>query len=229
LDTEKDVKKCGFLLFIGGAVFTAVIILWPIFMVLSQTEGEIGEQLTAISFQPEMYKLNFFIASLIAPAMALILVMLAFKVETRMKTPKLNTLGAVLIVPYAVLVSFAYISQYTLLQGFLNDGDWLQAELWYFNNAASVPYFINQLGYAFFGFSGMLIGFKFLKEKGILRAIGVLLWLSGILSFAAFGGLMLGSELMNFSTIISGLLTLPIGILVMSWGLHLGRREGSYG
>jgi hypothetical protein len=124
------------------------------------------------------------------------------------------------------LASFSYTSQYTVLQSFLRREDFVQAELWYFENFGSVPYFINQLGYVFFGLSGLFIGFKFLKEQGVPRAVGVLLWISGILSFIAFGGLALGSELMNFSTLISGMLTLPIGILVMVWGKGLMRIEG---
>lgn len=223
MSSKKDLINNGFQLFIGGGLFTGVVILWPILMVFSQVEGDMQEQLLMISDQPGMYMLNFFVASLIAPTMALILVLLAFRVKTRENTLVLNILGSIFIAPYITFVSFAYASQYTILQGFLRVGDLVQAKIWYFENSTSFPYFVNQLGYVFYGLSGLLIGYKFLREKGIPRAIGILLWISGILSFIAFFGLVVGSELLNSTTIISGLLTLPIGILVMILGLRLKR------
>lgn len=225
MNTSNDLNRTGSSLLVQGAVFLAIVLLWPIFMTLSKITGDIQEQLLVIAERRSIYILNFVIASLIAPALSLIMVTLSFYVPTKKKTPILSVFGIILLAPYLTLVSIAYTSQYTILQSFITEGNLPLAELWYLDNLESIPYFINQLGYTFFALSAILIGFKFLYERGIPKTIGVLLWLSGTLSIIAFVGLTLGNKMLNFSTIISGMLTIPIGILVMIWGVTLKRQD----
>lgn len=214
---------------LGGTLFTIVILLWPIFMVLSKTTGNLHDQLLSIADNPSMYMINFVIASFIAPATSFIMITLALFIKTKKETPILNIFGVFLLAPYVTLVSIAYASQYTLLQSYLNDANFSEASLWFFENSNSVSYFLNQLGYTFFALSALLIGFKLLFEQGIPKAVGVLLWLSGFLSIVAFIGLTMKNEILNLSTIISGLTMVPIGIIVIIWGVKLARhKEISY-
>lgn len=225
MNTRDDFKRIGSSLLVQGALFMGVVLLWPIFMTLSRTTGDIQEQLLAITDSRGIYILNFVIASLIAPTLSLIMVTLAFYAPSKRKTPILSMFGIILLAPYLTLVSIAYTSQFTILQGFIIQGNLPLAELWFLDNPDSIPYFFNQLGYVFFALSALLIGFKFLYESNIAKAIGTLLWLSAFLSIVAFIGLIIGNELLNFSTIISGMLTIPIGILVMIWGVRLKRQD----
>lgn len=215
----------GKALLIGGTIYTIVVLLWPVFMILSQTNGDIQEQLSAIGGNPGIYMTTFVVASLIAPAIAFLMLILAFFIETKKKTPLLNMLGALLLTPYITLVSIAYTSQYTLFQSFIAAGNFREAEIWYFGNLHSIPYFINQLGYTFFALSALLIGYKLLFEHGAPKALGVLLWVSGLLSIIAFAGLALNNEAINSITVISGILTVPIGIIAAIWGAKRLRQK----
>ncbi|OEF97164.1 hypothetical protein [Desulfuribacillus alkaliarsenatis] len=223
--TVKTIVSNGNALLSAGIFFTVIIVLWPILMVMSEVQGTTQEQLMTIADSPRVYTINFAVASLIAPAITWIMLLLAFGIKTKKDTPFLNRFGALLLAPYVTLVSLAYTSQYTLLQSLLREGDWMQAKLWFFDNQGSIPYFANQLGYTFFALSALMIGYKFLLEQGILKAIGYLLWASGVLSIAAFVGLAINNDIMNSSTIISGLLTVPIGVLVMVLGWRRGREH----
>lgn len=224
MNSSNDLKRTGSSLLVQGALFMIIVLLWPMFMALSKTTGDIQEQLLAIAGIRNIFILNFVIASLIAPTLSLIMVTLAFYVPTKMKTPLLSMFGIILLAPYLTLASIAYTSQYTLLQSLLAEGNLPLAELWYLDNLASIPYFINQLGYTFFALSALMIGFKFLYERGIPKTIGILLWISGTLSIIAFVGLTIGSEMLNFCTFISGMLTIPIGILIIIWGVRLNKQ-----
>ncbi|WP_028307995.1 hypothetical protein [Desulfitibacter alkalitolerans] len=164
------VNKTDTALFIGGVIFTVVVILWPILMIMSQPVGEMNEQLLFIQAKSDIYTMSFVLASLIAPSISFILICIAFFVPSKKETPILNMMGALLLAPYITLVSIAYASQYTILQSFLSLGDLFQASYWYFGNQNSIPYFVNQLGYIFFALSGLLIGYRFLFEDELTPA-----------------------------------------------------------
>ncbi len=208
----------------GGIFYTTIVLLWPIFMALSEVDGGIQEQLLIISNDPSIYKLNFIIASLVAPAITLIMILLAYGIPSQKRHPIHHLIGVICLVPYVILVSISYISQYTILFSYFSIDNMDAARQWYFPNADSIPYFLNQLGYSFFAISALLIGHKLLYEKGIPKAIGILLWLSGALSIVAFVGYMGNNHILNASTIISGLLTLPMGILVIIVGFKMKRK-----
>ena len=92
---------------------------------------------------------------------------------------------------------------------------------WFFASPYSIAYFLNQLGYTFFAFAACAIGWKFLFENGLLKGIGVLLWASGSLSIIAFIGLAIQNEFLNLATFLSGVLTIPFGILVALKGWRM--------
>ena len=215
-------KKSGMGLFWGGLLLTIVLLLWPILMFISEVQGTVGEQLEQIAQDPSLYMANFFIASLIAPALIILLVTLAFSLDTNLRTPLLDQVGIIFLVIYAVLVSIAYTSQYVYLPGLLTEGEMSLAKPWFFHDGGtSISYFLNQLGYACFGAAALLIGYKLLFERAMAKAAGVLLWASGLLSLAAFAGLALQIEIQGVISIISGLLMLPVSILAIFWGKKL--------
>lgn len=187
-------------------------------MVIAEPGGTVDEQLSSIIENSFAYRVNFFLASLIAPALVVVMITLALFVDTQKETPFLNYFGAFLLIPYFLLVSIAYTSQYVLLPKLFTDPD--IAMMWLFTSPHSIAYFLNQLGYTFFAFAACAIGWKFLFEKGLAKSIGVLLWASGVLSIIAFIGLAIQNEFLNLATFPSGLLTIPFGIVVVL----LGRR-----
>lgn len=223
LSTRTDEKRVGRVLWYSGIALTLVVVLWPPLMLLSQPTGTTEEQLAALANDATLYKLNFFVASLIAPVVVVVLMVLALFAPTVRETPLLDVLGVFLLAPYVVLVSVAYTSQYTILHNLLAEGQMDEASLWLFENTHSVPYFLNQLGYTFFALAALLIGYKFLSASGFPRAIGVLLWASGLLSLVAFLGLALENDFLNMTTFVSGVLIVPVGLLVAEWGRRLSR------
>ena len=221
-ETRKNQRGAA-ALFWGGMFFTVIVMLWPILMVISEVQGTVDEQLLQILQTPRLYMANFLVASLIAPALLFLMLTFAFAVETRMRIPLFEQIGAVFLTVYTALVSIAYTSQYAYLPRLLAAGEMEQARLWLFSSNVSLPYYLNQLGYACFAVAALLIGFKLLYETGIPRIIGTLLWASALLSLLAFGGLALQLEAQGIASVMSGLLTLPVGILSIFWGKKLLR------
>jgi hypothetical protein len=217
---ELHISKSGSLLLYGGAALLFVIVLWPVFMVISQFDGTIEEQLLSLSTGSSLYQINFFIASLIAPVFLFVMYVLAFFVETGKQTPVLNILGAAFLIPYLILVSISYTSQYVILPTLIEAHNLETARLWLFDNPESIVYYLNQLGYLFLAIAMCSIGWKYLFEKGLFKFTGILLWSSGILSVIAFAGLALGSSAINAATFLSGILILPFAIIVV----FIGRR-----
>ena len=218
-----DERRVGRALLYSGIALTIVIVLWPPLMILSQPTGTVEEQLAAIAGDPGLYKLNFFVASLIAPTVVSVLMVLALVAPAERETPLFDVLGLFVLAPYIGLVSIAYTSQYTILHYLLAAGQMDHASTWLFEHSHSIPYFLNQLGYTFFALGALLIGYKFLLSTGLPRAIGTLLWASGLLSLVAFSGLALENELLNTATFVSGVLIVPVGVLVAEWGRRLSR------
>lgn len=209
-------------LFWGGIVFTLIVAIWPVLMVASDLQGTVEEQLTQIAEAPGLFMANFFIASLIAPA--LVALMLTFtSVKLEKTTPLLDRIGSLFLGGYFVLVTLSYTAQYAFLPRLLAAGEMELAKLWFFEGPASIPYYLNQLGYALFGASAFFIGYKLLFEGGAPRLIGIALWVSGLLSWMAFFGLALQIEPQGLLSILSGLLTLPVGIMSILWGRKLLR------
>lgn len=221
--SDRTGQQSGRVLLYSGTALALVVLLWPPLMLLGQPTGTVEEQLSTIADDPALYKLNFFVASLIAPAVVVVLTVLALFAPAEKETPVLDVLGVLLLAPYVVLVSIAYTSQYTILHALLVADRTEEAAVWLFENTHSVPYFLNQLGYTFFAVSALLVGYKYLSESGLVKGIGVLLWASGLLSIVAFLGLALQNELLNLSTFLSGVLIVPVGVLVALWGRRLLR------
>jgi hypothetical protein len=208
-------------LFRGGIFFTVVVLLWPILMTASEITGTVEEQLLQISEAPGLYMANFFWASLIAPSILVLMLTFARYTETRKQTPLIYRLSLLFLAGYFVFVSISYVSQYVYLPRLLAVGNIELATAWYFGNEFSRPYFFNQLGYFLFGIAAIMIGYKMFFEPLLPRLIGIVLWASGLLCLLAFFGLILRIEGQGLISVLSGLLTLPVGIMSILWGRKL--------
>ena len=222
-----SISKRGSLLLYGGMALLVVIVLWPVFMMASRIDGPIEEQLLLLCSDSSLYQVNFFIASLIAPVFLFIMIVLALFMETGKKTPVLDILGTAFLIPYLILVSISYTSQYVLLPSLLEAHNTGTARLWFFDNPGSIAYFLNQLGYLFLAIAMCSLGWKYLFETGLFKFAGILLWSSGILSVVAFAGLAIGSSALNAATFLSGILILPFAIVVVFIGRRM-RHETIY-
>src|SRR3972149_4229888 len=115
-------------LIISGILFTIVLLLWPVFMMLSQPTGSDEDQLNWVLNHLTLYKIQFFLAFLIAPSIIyLMLAQLGKQVTTENNMIKF---GYIFIAGYAVLVSIAYCSQIILVPGLLKNGLIDQAKAW---------------------------------------------------------------------------------------------------
>ena len=214
-------KSVALALFRGGIFFTVVVLLWPVLMTASEITGSVEEQLLQISEAPGLFMANFFWASLIAPSILVLLLTFARYTEIRKQTPFIYHFSLLFLAGYFVFVSISYVSQYAYLPRLLAEGNTDLAVAWYFGDESSRPYFFNQLGYSLFGIAAILIGYKMLHEPLLPRLIGIVLWVSGLLCLLAFLGLILHIPGQGLISILSGLLTLPVGIMSILWGRKL--------
>jgi hypothetical protein len=201
---------------ISGILFTVVVVLWPVMMVISRAPEHLDEAMIWIQSNRGVFRLQFFLAMLISPAALYLLTSLLHSITNRYRP--MEPLGWLFLGAYVVLTSISYGAQAILVPGLLASGRWDLAGFWYFESPHSISYFLNQLGYAFFG-AGVIILFSgFLRCPGWQKTAGYLLVISGALSILAFLGLFMEVAWLNFLTMISGILMLPLGILTIVVG-----------
>ena len=207
-------------LIVSGALFTVVLTAWPLMMVIAMPTGDIGRQLQWVAGHTFLFKMQFFLAMLIAPA--IVYLMLAQLNGLPTADTVSRSFGMVFLAAYVVLNSISYASQVVLLPRFLAAGEMDLAKAWYFASSASVAYFMNQLGYCFWGIAAFALFFAVLRGKGVPRLIAAFYFLSAILSIMAFAGLMFESEALMRLTMPGGLVLFPVGILTIVWARHKG-------
>ncbi|WP_026476507.1 hypothetical protein [Alkaliphilus transvaalensis] len=208
----------------NGIIYSIVIFLWPIFMGLSAVSGSIEEQIRLISQNTLIYRLNFIIASLIAPTFFYLIVVfleLYKKEYKKEKYSKREIVGCGFLTLYTFLISISYISQYTIFIRRLEGNVLENIERWYFGNVNSMAYFLNQFGYAMWAVGILLLIYSLLEEKGLKKVAAVLLLISAVASLLAFSGLLLNNSFLNSLTIFSGILITPIGIVSIIMGYKI--------
>lgn len=201
----------------SGILFTIVLFLWPIFMGISQPEGDVIEQLNWIKDHSTIYKIQFFFAFLISPS--IIYMMLAQLDKFHFENDIAKRLGLIFITGYFVLNSISYSSQVTIVPRLVRSGLIEQAGVWYFMSPTSVMYFINQMGYCFWGIGTMIWFTRLIKEKGMIKYLSLIYTLSAILSVIAFVGYIIDNRMINSMTLFSGLILIPTGIMTLIWGI----------
>lgn len=204
-------------LVVSGILFTLVLFMWPILMLVAQPEGTVIEQLDWISKHSGIYRLQFFLAFLIAPA--ILYLMWAQLGGATLENRIVFRLGWVFLTAYLVLNSISYASQAILVPKFLVSGMKDLALSWYFNSDISIAYFCNQTGYAFWGVGAFILFGPLMTRKGIIRYLGIIYGISALLSLVAFLGLVFDNEGINSLTLPAGLVLIPVGILTVIWGL----------
>lgn len=210
-------------LILSGVLFTIVLFLWPIFMSLSQPQGVDIEQLNWIQSNLTLYKIQFFFAFLISPSIIYLMVSQLYKqhIDNYISTK----IGFIFIVAYFVLNSVSYASQIVIVPKFIISGNIEQARVWYFGSSISVTYFINQMGYCFWGVGAIILFVKSIKGKGMIKYLSIIYTLSAILSIIAFIGLLFDSKSINSMTLYSGLILIPVGIMTTIWGIQENIKE----
>ena len=202
-------------LIVSGLFFTVVLFLWPVLMSVSQPEGNITEQLGWISKNLTVHRMMFTVAFLISPALVY---MMISQLEATAKTGKINMrTGLVFLTCYVVLVSIAYASQAALVPMLIKNGLPDQAATWYFNSSYSITYFVDQMGYCFWGAGAIILFHRLIFEPGMIKYISIIYVISAILSILAFTGLMINNLVLQSMTLYSGLLLAPVGILTVIW------------
>ena len=203
-------------LIISGAIFTAVLFVWPVFMALWGPKGDIQQQLEWVSNNRGKVFWQYFLAFLIAPS---IIYMMISQLYQFTEDAFRIRLGLIFIAVYAVLNSIAYASQIFLVPRLIEHGLTDIAKTWYFFSPFSVSYFFNQMGYAFWALGTMMMFYKYMSKKGMIQIISILYVFSAVLSFVAFAGLAVENQTINSMTLYSGLVLAPVGILSIIWGM----------
>lgn len=207
-------------LILSGVLFTVVLVAWPLMMLLAKAPGSVETQLQWVASHQALFRAQFFLAFLLAPA--LVYVMLAQLAKLQPAEGLGQRFGMVFIAAYVVLVSVAYASQLVLVPRFLATGQAGLARAWYFASPASIAYFANQLGYGFWAVGVIALFIRVQRGHGLPSFIASLYLLSALLSLMAFAGLLLNNRVLNDLTVPSGLALLPVGVLTAAWGWRRG-------
>lgn len=204
-----------------GLVSTVTIVLWVALMMMGGAPAEetIQAQLASLSRNMTLYKLGFASAFMTGLGQAGILLLLAWSVVGSRLRGVADLLGAGLALPYLVLVSIAYSSQFALLPSLLREfgpADPLTRSLYF--NAGTLSFSLAVLGYAFWGISAILIATKFVSRTGLYRAVGWTMALAGLANITGFLGHATGSGIAPPGVILGSVFTLVWLVLVVFLG-----------
>ena len=228
-DLTAPPRALGRGLMVAGAAYLVVVVLMTIVTALGAPEGQTTvAQVADLARDDALYRLGFFLASLLPAAMVPFMAVVALGVvapsqghgttEARL----CGWAGIALVAAYAPLSAAAYASQYTVFDWLLRR-DLAAAAPWYFNNVHGAPYTFDLLAYAIWGLGAAIVAWPLLNTSGLLRWTGWLLAMSGVLSMAAFGLHALESFLASPATLASAVLTVPVALLFIAHGRGLLR------
>ncbi len=127
--------------------------------------------------------------------------------------------AVVLTLLYAPLSVFVYVSQYLLVPR-LAEIDVDQATVWYLGNASAFTLGLDLFAYLLWGAAAILIAWRLLCGSGLLRAIAVVLALSGIASVLAYPLYVAGSDIGGVLSVFSGGLSVVVAIAM---AVHVAR------
>lgn len=205
-------------LIVSGVLFTVVLVAWPVLMALANPSGGIGQQLQWVAGHVLLYRVQFILAALLAPAIVYLMLAQLNMLQTADSVSK--RFGMVFLGAYVVLNGVSYASQAVLLPRFLAAGQMDLARAWYFASPSSVSFFLNQLGYCFWGIAAIALFFGTFRVPRLVGLIAAFYMLSALLSIFAFAGLLFESQAFMRLTMPSGLVLLPVGVLTVVWGMQ---------
>ena len=167
-----------------------------------------------------LYRWGFVGASLLAPCIVTVLVLLTTLAEVQADSVR-RWVGAILLAAYVPFVTIAYTSQYTFLPG-LVDRDPEAAALWYLHDPGSLPYALDLTGYALLGLAAVVLATTLTGRSKRETWIGIALIAMGVLSLAALAFHAAGLRTAtSVATLSSALCTLPVMVLAIARGRRL--------
>jgi hypothetical protein len=200
----------------SGILFTLVLVAWPVMMAVARpAAGGVDLQLLWVRGHAGLFRCQFVLALLIAPAL---LYMMLAQLRRLAVGPVALRLGLLFLAAYLVLSSVSYASQAVLLPRFLAAGRLEAARSWLFSAPGSIAYFLNQLGYCFWGAAAIVLFYRAWNWQGLSALIAGFYLLSAVLSILAFAGLLLDVPGLMAMTLPAGLVLLPVGVLTVLWG-----------
>ena len=107
-------------LIVSGVLFTVVLVAWPVMMTLASPTGGIEQQLHWVAGHALLFKMQFLLALLIAPAIVYLMLAQLNMLQTADSVSK--RFGMVFLGAYVVLNGVSYASQAVLLPRFLAAG-----------------------------------------------------------------------------------------------------------
>jgi hypothetical protein len=230
LDPGRPTRALGRCLTVAAAAYLVLVVLMTIVTALGAPDGQTTvAQVADLARDDTLYRLGFFLASLLPAVMVPFMAVVALGVvapsqghgttEARL----CGWAGIALVAAYAPLSAAAYASQYTVFDWLLRR-DLAAAATWYFSNVHGGPYTFDLLAYAIWGLGAVILAWPLLSSSGLLRWTGWLLAVSGALSMAAFGLHALESSLASPATLASAVLTVPMALVFIVHGRDLLRR-----
>jgi hypothetical protein len=179
----------------------------------SQLDGNLADFQQGLT----LYRWGFVGASLLAPALVTVLVLLLTVAEVPVDSAR-RWVGSLLLAAYVPFATIVYTSQYTFLPG-LVERDPVAAALWYMHDAASIPYSLDLVGYALLGVAAIVLATALTGRTVRFTWIARALIGMGALSLAALGFHAAGATTAtSVATLTSALFTLPLMVLAIAEG-----------
>jgi hypothetical protein len=223
-DATTPGRALGRCLIAAAAAYLTLVVLVTVVTALGAPEGEtVVAQIADLARDDTLYRLGFFLASLLPAAMVPFMVVIALGVAAPSQGKGVTEArlcgwtGVALAAAYAPLSAAAYASQYTIFDWLLRR-DLVAAAPWYFNNADGAPYTFDLLAYAIWGLGAIIVAWPLLRRPGALHWMSWTLAVSGLLSMAAFGLHALESPLASPATLVSAVLTVPVALAAIVYG-----------
>lgn len=172
-----------------------------------------------------LYRWGFLGASLLAPALVAVLVLLMTVARVPAHSAR-RWLGTILLAAYVPFATLAYSTQYMVLPRLVAT-DPEAAALWYLHDVDSIAYAVDLTGYALLGLAAIVLASTLLAHGRLLRWVAAWLVAMGVLSLAAMGFHAAGATTAaSVSTVSSALCTLPVMLLAMMAGRRLRTTVG---
>lgn len=219
-------RRIGKTLLLNSIFYLIVVSLWSILMVLSGIETDPLVKLNALNENWTLHFLVFINASLISFPLSVVLLILSKYFIKDDSYKGIKSIIKVFIPLYIISVTIAYSSQFTLLPHIIRNVENQEiVKLFYFDFRHSIVFFMNQLGYAFFGIAGILTAVIIRWDSLLFKSMNLVLIVCSVLSILAFALYSLPCELPAKLSVISGFLTMPFIIIVLVLSIKLKNGE----
>ncbi|MFP4528852.1 MAG: hypothetical protein ACLFQX_09900 [Candidatus Kapaibacterium sp.] len=219
-------RAAGNWLMASGAIYLILLIGMTILIIATQSDEPIRSQIEALPGRP-WWIAPYVAASMLALPLTAIMLVLAFFTNSERGPSIADMLGVILLPAYIVCVSVAYISQYAFLPYMLKfagqESFFPFLRMMYFSEGSLIMY-LDFIGYAIWGVSAMLIGWKFFYERGLQRVLFWLLYSAGITAIIGLIGVPMKDTGVQFFNTISGFITLPFAIFCIVIGKNLKKQ-----